>query len=712
MATAVSHLQPSDLKSMMCGKRKLRIPKACYQCYKRKVKCDRTSPCALCVKRGHAHLCTYTHPSKKPSPLLSPGSDGERTMRDGRRPTAGHASRDKKAERVLVDSREWKIINEKLAEMSESISSLRSKLEQVSTTVSSSASDSGPEIEPQSTNSETEGIHMRNVLGGSPVHFGSSSVLAFILERSTRSSTAGSVFREDGILPQLALEDQAATYPFLDLWSSELMSVGSAAVCAALPDDNLCRRLFRFYRDIRTTLYPVLTDIDQFERDVEKLLRNRSLNGLQTTNVMDPVEPFGMSTAFIGILFAVLASGCQLSDLPKKERILLCQVYVSCSYQCLRNGNFLSRPTVEAIQTLLILGDVLSYNMNPGVAYVTFGMAQRMALTLGLHIESATFPSDELFVRRRLWWSMAWQDSHFALSYDRPAETLAPNPQIPYEQSTGPGNRGYFETMCRVISLTLQLLREEALSGQPQIKSTAIPEYKAELDRVLADAAPYLRNEDHCFNMTNHIERLTLKLRSSYLISEICRRSVKPSNCPGKRTTTTSLCMECVESLINTVKAYVELHEIIPNGSRSWIHLHSAISASFLLAVDEGSQSNPSVWTALEKLEDVLVDLTSADGEDAYAYSPESLNHITPMHISGQTDMLYDFPIVPEVAMTDDVEPSGAAEVDFLTRTLDALRKINAGFSAQKARMSAEDGGSNKPPEKGKGGCCSSRYHC
>lgn len=48
---------------------------------------------------------------------------------------------------------------------------------------------------------------------------------------------------------------------------------------------------------------------------------------------------------------------------------------VSCSYQCLRNANFLSRPTVEAIQTLLILGDALSYNMNPGVAYVTFGRA-------------------------------------------------------------------------------------------------------------------------------------------------------------------------------------------------------------------------------------------------------------------------------------------------------------------------------------------------
>lgn len=35
--------------------------------------------------------------------------------------------------------------------------------------------------------------------------------------------------------------------------------------------------------------------------------------------------------------------------------------------------NFLSQPTLEAIQTLLIIGNVLSYNMNPGCAYILLG---------------------------------------------------------------------------------------------------------------------------------------------------------------------------------------------------------------------------------------------------------------------------------------------------------------------------------------------------
>lgn len=36
--------------------------------------------------------------------------------------------------------------------------------------------------------------------------------------------------------------------------------------------------------------------------------------------------------------------------------------------------NFLSQPSIEAIQTLLVIGNVLSYNMNPGVSYVLLGM--------------------------------------------------------------------------------------------------------------------------------------------------------------------------------------------------------------------------------------------------------------------------------------------------------------------------------------------------
>src|SRR5438876_9012390 len=114
---------------------------------------------------------------------------------------------------------------------------------------------------------------------------------------------------------------------------------------------------------------------------------------------------------------------------------------VCCSYQALRMTNFMSQPSLETIQCFLIIGNVLSYNMNPGVAYILLGMALRMAFTLGLQTESQLFPAHVQYLRRRVWWALAWQDSHFSMSYDRPSSSAVCGPEIPYLPTSAPGFR-------------------------------------------------------------------------------------------------------------------------------------------------------------------------------------------------------------------------------------------------------------------------------
>ncbi|CRG92034.1 putative transcriptional regulatory protein C3C7,04 [Talaromyces islandicus] len=709
-------------------RRKSRAPKSCYPCYRRKVKCDRKSPCTLCVKRGYPHLCTFDHPGKEDKkPLESPptSQDGHPSQRKNQTMCCAPntTATITRSGNVLVDTKEWRAVTNRLAELSQSITALRSRLELASspppppsssstTTELSPSSEEGhsPKIawnSRASSEEETGGVRMRNGLGGSPVHCGSGSVLAFLLERP--AAAGGSIFREDSVLSQLGLENHSATYPFLDLWSSDIASYSNESVCAALPEDGICLRLLRSYRDVRMILYPVLTDFDRFEQDVQILLRSRSLG-------TGMIAQCGFNMAFVGMLFAVLASGCQVSDFARSERTSMCQLYVSCAYQCLRNSNFVSRPTMESVQALLIIGDTLSYEMNPGVAYVAFGLAQRMALTLGLHAESAVFKDPGAYRRQQLWWSMAWQDSHFGLSYDRPVETLSPSPQIPRPQGSRPGMRGYFETMCSVISLILQLLRDEILLGS-NVNHETIPAYKHKLTKILADAAPYLQSEDYCFTLKDHIERLSLKLRSSYLVSEICRRSLKSNPiAAGSETEMTTaaprLCHECIDSLIDTIEAYIELHEIIPHGSRSWIHLHSAISSAFLLSVDEGGQSNPNVWSILERLEKVLCALTrtsSSDNPDngspvsktawsplGYSVGNEFFTRASPepdtfSTLCSQTLMSPDLlPLGSELFRLDSSpmlcspNTSPGTGPEFLTGTLTSLRKIIAGFNSRK----------------------------
>jgi hypothetical protein len=56
---------------------------------------------------------------------------------------------------------------------------------------------------------------------------------------------------------------------------------------------------------------------------------------------------------------------------------------VCCAYECLRIVNYLSCADQQDIQTLLIIGNVLSNNMNPGIAWALLGMLQCGARSLG-----------------------------------------------------------------------------------------------------------------------------------------------------------------------------------------------------------------------------------------------------------------------------------------------------------------------------------------
>ena len=46
---------------------------------------------------------------------------------------------------------------------------------------------------------------------------------------------------------------------------------------------------------------------------------------------------------------------------------------VCCAYECLRIINYLSRAQLLDIQNLLVIGNVLSNNMNAGVAWTLLG---------------------------------------------------------------------------------------------------------------------------------------------------------------------------------------------------------------------------------------------------------------------------------------------------------------------------------------------------
>jgi hypothetical protein len=453
------------------------------------------------------------------------------------------------------------------------------------------------------------------------------------------------------------------------------------------------------------------------------MLRNRG--DLEANNVQpDQTMPMGVSLSYLALVFAVLASGAQCTDLPAKERELTSQVYTCCSYQALRMANFMTHPNLETIEASLIIGNVLSYNMNPGVAYIFTGMVIRMSYAVGLHMNTGGLTDEENWLRRRVWWALAWQDSHFSISYDRPSSTATCHPDIPYAPDSTPGTRSYAESMYSIIQLTQSIIRDRSMLLRSQMTWSTIQQHKDLINNVINNGSPHLRERSLCTKMTQHLERLALKLHASYVISELCRPALNEPAVEAPALTPTSnpvqsppthprrkgsssrshsastpasasspkasgaearqiaeMRRECARSLENTVDAYVELHSYSETAARSWIGIQRAISAAFLLGTLPESNQEPRVLSLLRELERCINQRTLDDPTFEKIRGSENEMYVDQDHNTGG-------PEAPHWARS-------------MTRSLNALGKLNQTLAGHRAEIST-------PPV---GGTSMSRSH-
>lgn len=308
---------------------------------------------------------------------------------------------------------------------------------------------------------------------------------------------------------------------------------------------------------------------------------------------------------------------------------------------------------------------------------------------------------------------MAWQDSHFSLSYDRPSTVAISQPEIADRADAQAGNRNYFETMCRIISLTLEVVRERMVTPHSHMSFKTIQAYKERIQQTLADSAPHLRDRKYCRSPMNHLERLALKVHFSYITSELCRPALK-AEADRSDPLFHRVRQDCVDSLIGTVESYIELHSFSTHGSRSWVTLQRAISCAFLLAVIDEGKTEPKVRELLHQLEIIIAERATVEGEFDADGTPPAIGH------EGTT-----FPQIvgPTAGYPDSGTASGATKAHLsaeplqepraayvptstpvethtqwtkpLIKSLRALQKLNIAFSASQG--SHENGHINSP---------------
>lgn len=157
------------------------------------------------------------------------------------------------------------------------------------------------------------GIHAPENVTGSTVYLGSNSEPAFLLAHPQHSGQL-----PKNVLQIFGLHNSNATYPFANLWPSSEPNIGIQDVCRTLPSGEEILRLFQRYRENAWPYYPAVVDVEAFESEVCDFVTERAEGG-------DAI--CGRSPSWLGLLFAVLASGIQFSEVPVGERELSSRVY-------------------------------------------------------------------------------------------------------------------------------------------------------------------------------------------------------------------------------------------------------------------------------------------------------------------------------------------------------------------------------------------------
>ena len=109
--------------------------------------------------------------------------------------------------------------------------------------------------------------------------------------------------------------------------------------------------------------------------------------------------------------------------------------------------------------------------------------------------------------------------------------------------------------------------------------------------------------------MRDQLEHWALYLHISYITSELCRPAISPSTAGFDLSKT--LRKTCIDSLTNTVEAFLGLQNMTPFATRSWASVHRSLSSALLLGIIGEHNRNERARSLLSNLIQVLTEVTS-----------------------------------------------------------------------------------------------------
>ena len=205
-------------------------------------------------------------------------------------------------------------------------------------------------------------------------------------------------------------------------------------------------------------------------------------------------------------------------------------------------------------------------------------------------------------------WQIIWQDSLLSITYDRASPTTTIDTSQ-WNSLLGQTNMSYSDCMRTLCILGLDIVRLRAVDQDTRGQLLQIVEYRDRLRDIVDRSSSHLQDPRRCRSMKDHLEYWNLSLHRSYVTAELCRPVL--SGARSNEGLSSSLKQTCIESLADTVEAFLGLQKITKFAIYSWAAVHRALSSALLLGLLGERATNERARRLLDRLIAIMVDILS-----------------------------------------------------------------------------------------------------
>ena len=353
-------------------------------------------------------------------------------------------------------------------------------------------------------------------------------------------------------------------------------------------------RYFDVYKAICHPIYPVITDLEDFENAVCRYVEDFSSGRLTFDLSALSGRALTSRMSWFALLTAAVATGVQYSDMQTTERDALCARYLRNATEILRMADYMGRPDENCVAAMLLISRTMQNDLMPEAAWSSLGLVGRMAelagLQSGMSFDSEVDVRTREFVHlryRKLWWSYLWEESSLALCFGK-VSTLKDSPDEPPTSTTA--SLTYNDCMLLLCKLAFR-----ARPDEPVERSNL----KAEIEALAAarhlheKALPRLSDRQNCRTIQDRIEYYSLRISQGFIVSCMSQTLMKASIRLGWDSQRKALQSMCKEGALDCLQAFVDMQSFSVVPLRTWIFIFSALSSALVLAavVDDGDKS-------------------------------------------------------------------------------------------------------------------------